>query len=292
MIFSMTGFGRGEAQGHGLEAVVEVRSFNGRYCEVVARLPRSLSHHEEDLKNVVKHYVSRGRLNVTVTLKQLNDQYLGLKVNRELAHAYVRLFQDLKRELQLEGEVRLEHLLQFTDLISHEEDGEFSEEGWELACTALRKALKELTRMRGQEGQQLAKDLASRIRILDKHIRQIQQISRRRVTQELARLRDRVAALTSLNNMNEDRLEMEIALLADKLDVTEECVRFHSHNTLFLKTLREGGAVGRRLNFLLQEMNREANTIGAKACDAAISHHVVAIKEEVEKLREQVQNIE
>jgi len=163
---------------------------------------------------------------------------------------------------------------------------------WDSIKEALQNALENLQQMRLKEGEELANDLVDRIRILDREINQIEKISDEKFEEELGKLRKRIREIIENNELDETRMETEAALIVNRMDVTEECVRFRSHNKLFLKTLEADEPVGRKLNFLLQEMTREANTIGAKANNADIAHLVVEIKEEVEKIREQVQNIE
>ncbi|MDZ7358351.1 MAG: DUF1732 domain-containing protein, partial [candidate division KSB1 bacterium] len=182
--------------------------------------------------------------------------------------------------------------LQFPDIISYEEGAGANEAIWHAIEQAIIIAMENLQEMRRREGQELAKDLEGRIQLLDKRIAQIEAISSSRMGEELAKLRQQIQAILPIEGVDEARLETEIALMINRIDVTEECVRFHSHNKMFLDVMVSEDVVGRKLNFLLQEMTREANTIGAKANHADIAHLVVEIKEEVEKIREQVQNIE
>ena len=293
MIASMTGYGRGEVKKAGKEIFVEVRSLNNRFLDISVRLPKPLSGFEEDARNIVRKYLTRGRINLVVNVKEFtNDKDSFNKVNIELAKNYVKQLKGLKKELHLVGKIRLKHLLVFSDIFLPDVEEEVSEQTWTDIKQALIQALENLKQMRFSEGKQLSIDLIKRIKNLDKNIQEIEKLSNFRVDNELIKLRERIASLEVNEELHEGRLELEIAILASKLDVTEECIRFKSHNKLFLEILDSEGIVGRKLNFLLQEMTREANTIGAKACDAKISHLVINIKEEVEKLREQVQNIE
>ncbi|MFZ5518285.1 MAG: YicC/YloC family endoribonuclease [Candidatus Zhuqueibacterota bacterium] len=289
----MTGFGRGEVRKNGYEILTEVRSVNNRFLDIQVKLPKNFYHFEHEAKALVRDYISRGRLNLIVSLNGYTDQNnYGLMINSALATSYVKLIRQLKRDLKISGKVRLEHVLSFPEIISYEDDSHGSDEVWSAIEEAIKSSLENLQQMRSKEGDELANDLIQRINMLDQEIGLIEQISEQRFEEELTKLRKRIQEITENHELDETRLETEVALIINRMDVTEECVRFKSHNKLFLKTLEAEDAVGRKLNFLLQEMTREANTIGAKVNNAEIAHLVVEIKEEVEKIREQVQNIE
>lgn len=288
----MTGYGRGEFTRKGISVIIEIRSFNNRFLDVSVRLPKVISQYEQLVKDLVRRYIARGRVNISIILRTENDAYLGLKADIELARAYKRLLLDLQNKLDIAGQVQIDHLIAMPDLIIMEGDDERADETWSVAKKSLDLALKELVVMRNREGQELFNDFTRRIAKLDRSIKKIEKLSASRSRINKSALLERIRSLMNTAELNEDRLEQEIAIMADRMDVTEECVRFHSHNTLFLESLSSTEPPGRRLNFLLQEMNREANTIGAKANDADIAHLVVDIKEEIEKIREQAQNIE
>ena len=293
MITSMTGFGRSELRKNGYEISAEIRSVNNRFLDLQLKLPKSFSHLENEVKTLVRSYVNRGRVNVFVSLKTPEgNNNSGLTINLEPARVYWKLMKRLKKELKIPGKVKFDHLLHFTDVFTYEEDSEFNQELWELIEQALTTALENLQQMRKQEGTELATDLIARIKALDEKIGEIEKASKQRAGDDLTKLRERVKEILSNGDVEESRLETEIALMVNRMDVTEECVRFYSHNKMFLDICQSTDAVGRKMNFLLQEMTREANTIGAKANHADISHLVVDIKEEIEKIREQVQNIE
>jgi len=292
MIASMTGFGAGAYREGGIEANAEVRSFNNRFLEVSVHLPRFLVGRDQQVKEIVRRRVARGRVNVSLSVKMENNSFLGLRVDVEMARAYKRLLQELNEQLELQDQVRLDHLVGLPDLFTLEGDQERAESAWVVAERALAVALEQMIAMRKQEGAELRRDLEKRIALLEEKVSRIESLSQQRAPETMRRLRARVQALLGEVAIDEARLAQEVAILADRMDVTEECVRFHSHNSLFLASMDGEEPAGRRLNFLLQEMQREANTIGAKAADAEISHLVVELKDEVEKLREQVQNIE
>jgi uncharacterized protein (TIGR00255 family) len=292
MIISMTGFGRGQHSINGYEAVVEVRSLNHRFLDVAMRLPRGLGAYEQAVKDFVRTKVNRGRVNVAVTLKSETEDELGLSVDEETAHRYKHLLETLIKKLDLPGPVTLEHLLQFSDILTIAEETGLPPEAWLCVEKALALAIDEMNTMRVREGQEMSNDVRARINGLQEKLEIIKTHSAGRSKSEFEKLYKRLGAMVESKELDRTRLELEVALLADRVDITEECTRFQSHNTVFLEALADAEPAGRKLNFLLQEMNREANTIGAKANDAQIAHLVVSIKEEVEKLREQIQNIE
>ncbi len=292
MIASMTGFGTAVWSEHGVEATSEVRSFNNRFLEVSVHLPRFLANRDQQVREIVRRHVTRGRVNVSIAVKMENSSSLGLRIDLNMARTYKSLLEELSDKLQLQDRVRLDHLVGLPDLFGLESDEERADKAWEVAERALAVALRQMIAMRVQEGEALRRDLEKRIALLEQKVARIETLSRQRAEEVMRRLRARVQALVADVALDEGRLAQEVAILADRMDVTEECVRFHSHNALFLASMDGEEPSGRRLNFLLQEMQREANTIGAKAADAEISHLVVELKDEVEKIREQVQNIE
>ena len=218
---------------------------------------------------------------------------LPLTVNTPAAKSYYALLNKLRKSLKLKETVKLEHVLRFSEVFEGGVDEEGASTEWAAFEDSLQLAVKDLQKMRENEGREISKDMISRVGHIQDTLEHIAEISKRRIPEERTRLHERIAQLvTDRNVIDSQRLELEVALLADKLDVTEECVRFRSHNKFFLEALQKDDAAGRKLNFLIQEMNREANTIGSKSNDTEIAHLVVAIKEELEKIREQLQNIE
>jgi len=288
----MTGYGRGVAQAGQREVMVEVRSVNNRFLDVVPRLPKSISGYEANIKELVGKSISRGRVNIWVSVNGTEDKYTNLSLDRELASTFVRLTRELKQEFNLAGDIGIDQIIGLPDIITYNNPETLDEELWEKTRKALDLALTDLTEMRKHEGNNLKIDLAARINDIDSAIDAVEKKSRENPQLELDRLRIRISKLISPDMVDEGRMESELAIIADRMDVTEECVRFKSHNQVFLEALDSEKAEGRKLNFLLQEMNREANTIGSKCSDSVIAHLVVEIKEQVEKLREQIQNIE
>jgi uncharacterized protein (TIGR00255 family) len=292
MIASMTGFGRGEVNRDGITVSVELRTVNNRFLEVTTRLPRSLSLRENEIKELIRRKISRGKVNVVVSVEKEDSGSAALALNASTARAYYGLLMQLRKTLRLKETVKLEHMLQFSEIFEQKETGVPDEKEWGTLQESLEAALGDLASMRQAEGGELERDFRARIALLDDRLGQIERLSAEQVPAERTRLRERVAQLVEKTPVDEGRLEMELALLADRLDVTEECVRFRSHNKFFLEALSLPDPAGRKLNFLIQEMNREANTIGSKSSATEIAHLVVGMKEELEKIREQLQNIE
>lgn len=293
MISSMTGYGRAEVSAQGRTASVEVRSVNNRFLEVGSRLPRALSKRENDIKELVRAKFLRGKVSVTVSLVQEDDSEIPLKINAPAAKAYYKLLSELKKAIKSRETITLDHVLKFPEVIELPGGEEHDEKEWQVAREALIGAIDEAQVMRRAEGGELKKDFLARIHQIESTLGMIDQLAAGRLDEERTRLQNRVKELVSDPSViDNNRLELEISLLADRLDVTEECVRFRSHNKFFLEALENEESAGRKLNFLIQEMNREANTIGSKANNAQIAHMVVGIKEELEKIREQLQNIE
>lgn len=293
MVSSMTGYGRAEISKQGLTVSVEIRSVNNRFLDVTTRLPRILSQREKEVKDAVRASLSRGSVNVTMKIEQEDNGISLHKVNAAAAKSYFKLLNDLRRTVKIREQVKLQHLLNFSEVLQPEDSDDSDEREWSLAQQALSQALTQLNEMRVQEGRELASDLERRIQWMSDTLNEVERISVGRIPEERKRLQERIEQLVSDKKVvDQNRLELEIALIADKLDVTEECVRFRSHNKFFLEALRGSEIAGRKLNFLVQEINREVNTIGSKANDPAMSHLVVKLKEELEKIREQLQNIE
>ena len=292
MIGSMTGFGKGVAEGEVGRAIVEIQSVNGRYGDVIVHIPRSLSELEPRIKERVLSVFSRGRINVNVTLQNSAPEQ-GLPVFKaEVLAAYLKGIEDIRTQGDLPGEVDVMRVAQLPHVFAFEVPEIDVDALWDAVSDALDQALSACRAMRSAEGEKLAEDLRERIGAIENLLAQVEALAPGRVEAIRKRLKKKVARFTMPKQVDENRLTMEIALLAERSDITEECVRFHSHNAQFLDMLDREEAVGRRLNFLLQEMLREANTMGSKAGDADIAHVVVGIKEEIEKLKEQVQNIE
>ncbi|MCG8373559.1 MAG: YicC family protein [Balneolales bacterium] len=293
MIISMTGFGRGEAAENGLNATVEIKTLNSRFLDVSIRLPQQLQDKELVLKELFQKSIKRGKLNVTVNVDLLEKKGPNIKVDTEKVQEYTRLLNDVRHAAEIDEPVSIKNVLSFGDVfVPEEEDEETIEKEWELVQIASKKALENLMQMRSQEGGQLKNDLVSRINSIGEIIEEIGKITIGRAEEVRNKLHERIQKLVEDENLDEDRLEMEVTIMADKMDITEEIVRMDAHLKFFLEAIEQPEPAGRRLNFLTQEINRELNTIGSKANDSDIAHYVVRAKEMLEQIREQVQNIE
>jgi uncharacterized protein (TIGR00255 family) len=292
MIKSMTGYGRGEWQGDGRKLEVEIKSVNHRYCDISLRLPRKLNPLETQARNFLRQRLSRGRIEVFVQVDEsaLAEQKLELDLN--VARDYFLGLKALQENLGIPGEVRLETLAGFRDIFARKETEPDLEKEWEYLRTALEGALAGLEAMRRDEGLKLKEDFLVRLSALEKMVREIEEKAPLALRASRDRLAQRVQELSGGLGIDEARLAQEVAFLAERSDITEELVRLRSHLAQYREMLTSPEPAGRKLEFLLQEINREANTIGSKANDAGISHVVVEIKSELEKLREQIQNVE
>jgi uncharacterized protein (TIGR00255 family) len=289
----MTGFSRCELTEKGCQVVVEIRSLNNKFLDVSIKLPRRLTEYEDDLKKIVHQEISRGKIDVTVSLGGLDEIVQKVAVNAPLARQYIKAFKQLEYECGTPIAVKPEDLLKIEDLFEYSISNKQLQWVKNVVEKSLKKALKELKKHKQEEGKNLIKEIRSYIRSIAHSLKKIQKIAKSRHTEDYKQLRERIIKLVQDTEMlDQRRLELEIAIMAERFDVTEECVRIESHLKLFIDALASSGTVGRRLDFILQELNREANTISAKSNNVAISQEVVHIKEEIERLKEQVRNIE
>jgi uncharacterized protein (TIGR00255 family) len=293
MINSMTGFGRGEASSGGITVTVELKTVNSRYLDISLRLPKSIQERELDLKELLQEHLKRGKLNVTVRVDKADTGEPEITFNKNLVQGYKQMLNDLREAAGIEEPVTLRSFLEFNDIFeSRQQDEETKQQIWELCCEAAESAAEALKKMRRQEGSQLENDLNQRINDIEEMLDIVREKVDGRAAQIKEELLERINNLIDSDKIDPDRLEMEVAMLVDKADITEEIVRTQSHIKFFREALNSGDAVGRRLNFLSQEINREINTIGSKANDSEISQYIVKAKESLEQIREQVQNIE
>jgi uncharacterized protein (TIGR00255 family) len=294
MIRSMTGYGRAEVAGVRLSLSVECKSLNHRHLDIALRLPRTLSALEVDARRVIQGAVQRGRVEVSVSLAPLEGApSADLTINIAQARAYIDMARRAGDELKLGGIPTLQWMLEQPGVISHEEQATLSpEEGWPLLHDGLAKALAELRARRDTEGTALATELRALLATLGEHVGVMAARGPAAAERKQQRLRERIQALLGATPLDEGRLATEVAMWAEKSDITEELARLRAHMDEFARLLDEGGAVGRTLDFLIQEMNREVNTVGSKADDLELSQAAITAKSTLEKLREQAQNIE
>jgi len=294
MIRSMTGYGRAEASGPRLSVSVECRSVNHRHLDIALKLPRALAVYEPDARRLVQAAVERGRVDVSVTLTPAGGGSLGtLSVNTAQAREYEAAARTLADELGLTPSLRIEWLLAQPGVLARDAEPAVSpEEGWTLLAQALEAALADLVARREAEGKALAQELGTLHQMLEAGVALIVARVPAAQARRATRFRERVQALLSEIPVDQGRLATEVAALAERADITEELARLRVHLGELRARIDEGGTVGRPLDFLIQEINREVNTVGSKADDLEISQAVIAAKATLEKIREQVQNIE
>ncbi len=291
MVYSMTGYGRGRCNRYGIEIMVEIKTVNHRYRDIFFRLPRDLHSWEEPLRKKVMEKIHRGRIDITATLEEVPQEAYDLKVNDSLVLAYARALEKVKSLLSLEAPLTLDHLLSYSELFSVQSSLAEKEEVWEVLEKALQEALQGLLLQREKEGEVLREELESRCARLQESVAKIKEASPRVVEHQRRRLRQRLSELLE-GDWDESRVLTECALIAERSNTEEELTRARSHLQSFREALRFPEPVGRRLDFIIQELIREINTVGSKAGDYEIAGLVVEAKAELEKMREQVQNIE
>jgi uncharacterized protein (TIGR00255 family) len=291
---SMTGHGRGEATADGHKATVELSSVNRRQSEMSIHLPREIEPLEARIRNELNRQVSRGRLTVKVTLHTTGREVSGrYRLNLALARAYVRELRQAAKDLGLDGAVTLEMVARAPGVLQADDSWAEADRYWPLVEAALGKAVAGLVRMREREGAHLERDLRKRVRALRGAVVRIGREAPKVVVRYREALRERIAAAgVEAPGVDDERLLREVVYFADRSDIAEELTRLESHFKQFEDCLKTGEPVGRTLDFLAQEMNREVNTIGSKANDSLISREVVQLKAELEKFREQAQNVE
>jgi uncharacterized protein (TIGR00255 family) len=291
----MTGYGRGEVLVDGLRLAAEVRSVNHRFCELSARLPRTLASYEAEARKIVMERTNRGKITLAVTWGENGDDHEPsgtLSLDERAADRYMELLQALKRKYALTGEVELQTFASLPNLFVWGEVRRDPEFYLGLLRDVVTAATEDMIRMKETEGAALRKDLDMRVESVRDRVAKIRERAPEKVRETAARYRERIRILLEGGDLSEERMAQEVAILSEKLDSTEECVRLEAHCDHFKKLVATEAAPGRKLNFLLQEMNREINTIGSKSADVPIVEQVVEIKEELERIREQVQNIE
>ncbi len=292
MLKSMTGFGRGEGDTALGRLLVESRCVNHRYCDINIKLPKRLTSFETRIKEIIRSQVSRGRIDVSFRLDATGEDKVQLNIDFHLAEQYCQALQSLKERFQLEGEITLEMLAGAKDLITAKEEAGDVEPYWQEVVLILKRSFQEMDDMKRAEGELLVKDLQQRLERIDRELEEIRKQFPSRFESYRNRLRERLQSLLGGIELDVHRFQQEIAFLAERTDITEEIVRAKSHLVQFAMLLKGEDPVGRKMDFLLQEIHREVNTISAKVNDAEVSQRVVEIKSELEKIREQVQNIE
>src|SRR6266496_2196678 len=291
---SMTGYGRGECAQSGFKVTVELSSVNRKQSEISVYLPRELEALESRIRDDINRRIARGRLTVKVAMHAANGSWPGrVKLNAALARAYARELNRLAKELKLAGPLTLETLVRAPGVLQTDEEPTDAESFWPAVAKALQKALAALVKMREREGMHLAKDLRKRMAVVAGSVLRVHQHAPEVIKRYQEQLRERIkSAGLEMPDLDDERLSKELVYFADRSDISEEVTRLESHFQQFDDCVKSQEPVGRTLDFLAQEMNREINTIGSKANDATISREVVVLKTELEKFREQAQNVE
>jgi len=289
---SMTGYGRGDADHAGTKFSVELNSVNRKQSDIVINLPRDLAGLEPRIRQAINEKISRGRMNVVVGLHQGANGAAALALDTVLARSYHDAMLTLQKELSAPGEITIGTILQAPGVMRSPEQSVDADEAWPTVQRALTTALGELIKMREREGKHLAKDLIHRLKVLRQEIKAIRALYPDVVKKYRAALMERIQKAGLDLPVEDERLLKEVTIFADRSDISEELTRLESHLAQFAHHLRKNEPVGRTLEFITQEIFRELNTLGAKSNDAGISQHVVACKAELEKIREQIQNLE
>ncbi len=292
MLKSMTGFGQ-STLGHGKDKwVVEIRSLNHRFLEYSARLPQVLAPLENEIKNLIQTKVKRGKISLSVSYNGGDSPREDVAIDEKKLDFYYRSLRRIAQRLKIDPKLSLQDLVGLPNIfLVQKSDFELARE-WQRLSKALRRALAKLQKMKAKEGMALKKEFFLRLRLIAEALQRIEKASQIAVLQYQERLKNRVAELTKGIELDQEKLAREVAIMAERSDITEEIVRLGNHLKLFRSTLEESGEIGKKLDFITQEMNREANTIASKSPAFQISQEAVNIKSEIEKIKEQVQNIE
>ena len=292
MIKSMTGFGRYEAADEERKITVEMKSVNHRYFEAGIKMPKKLGFYEAGVRNILKKYISRGKVDVFVSYEDFSENKICLRYNEDLAGEYMAIFQYMSEQFGIDNDIKVSSLARMPELITMEDQEGDDETLGRLLETAVEHACQSFVETRIAEGERLKEDLLEKLENMRKMVDFIELHSPQILEGYRAKLRDKVEELLADSAIDEGRIAAEVTIFADKICVDEETVRLYSHIKNAQDTLKEGGSVGRKLDFIAQEMNREANTILSKSGDLETTDCAITLKTEIEKIREQIQNIE
>lgn len=292
MVKSMTGYGRGESTGNGKIWSVEMKTVNHRFLDINIKLPRQYSLLEEKIRSVVKKQAARGRIDIYIKVEEENESSRKVKLDKVLAKEYYNNLRELAETLHINFAPTVIEIASLPEVMDVEQPEEDLDQIWPSLEEAIIAALNSVMQMRESEGKELAKDLHGRLNTIKQLVEKIEDRNPQFVEEYKAKLQERVSELAGEIDIDEDRLAAEVVIMADRSNITEEIVRLYSHLKQFSDNLQEEGTIGRKLDFLVQEIHREVNTIGSKSSDTEISNLVVNIKSELEKIKEQVQNIE
>ena len=293
MIRSMTGFGHGEVTNDKNQKVtVEMKSVNHRYCDISLKLPKKLAMFEANIRNIMKEYASRGKIDIYVSYEDLSETAVSLHYNQAMAAEYMQVFKKMQEDFGIETKITAEALAKYPEVVTLEEVQQDEEVWWELLEAALRQAAEKFVETRTIEGANLKKDLLGKLDQMAADVAFIERRSPQIIAEYRAKLEEKVKEFLEDSAIEENRIAAEVTLYADKIAVDEEIVRLQSHISSMTDVLESDESIGRKLDFMAQEMNREANTILSKSSDVDLADHAIELKTNVEKVREQIQNIE
>lgn len=292
MIKSMTGFGRCEVLKDSRKFTVELKSVNHRYLDVNIRMPKKLNFFETSIRTLLKSYADRGKVDIFITYEDLSQSQVSVKYNAALAAEYLKYLNQMAEEFSLDNDVRVSTLSRYPEVFTMEECSEDEDELWNGLKEALEGAFSQFVEMRTKEGERLKEDILLKLDLLSEQIRFIEERSPQIIAECRTKLEEKMRELLEDTQIDDNRIAAEVILFADKICTDEEVVRLKSHIQHMKETLEESNGIGRKLDFIAQEMNREANTILSKANDLDISNRAISLKTEIEKIREQIQNIE
>ncbi len=292
MIKSMTGFGRCEVLKDSRKFTVELKSVNHRYLDVNIRMPKKLNFFETSIRTLLKSYADRGKVDIFITYEDLSQSQVSVKYNAALAAEYLKYLNQMAEEFSLDNDVRVSTLSRYPEVFTMEECSEDEDELWNGLKEALEGAFSQFVEMRTKEGERLKQDILLKLDLLSEQIRFIEERSPQIIAEYRTKLEEKMRELLEDTQIDDNRIAAEVILFADKICTDEEVVRLKSHIQHMKETLEESNGIGRKLDFIAQEMNREANTILSKANDLDISNRAISLKTEIEKIREQIQNIE
>ena len=293
MIRSMTGFGHGEVSNDKNQKVtVEMKSVNHRYCDISLKLPKKLAMFEANIRNIMKEYASRGKIDIYVSYEDLSETAVSLHYNQAMAEEYMQVFKKMQEDFGIETKITAEALAKYPEVVTLEEVQQDEEVWWELLEAALRQAAEKFVETRTIEGANLKRDLLGKLDQMAADVTFIEERSPQIIAEYRSKLEEKVKEFLEDSAIEENRIAAEVTLYADKIAVDEEIVRLQSHISSMTDVLESDESIGRKLDFMAQEMNREANTILSKSSDVDLADHAIELKTNVEKVREQIQNIE
>lgn len=293
MIRSMTGFGHGEVSNDKNQKVtVEMKSVNHRYCDISLKLPKKLAMFEANIRNIMKEYASRGKIDIYVSYEDLSETAVSLHYNQAMAEEYMQVFKKMQEDFNIETKITAEALAKYPEVVTIEEVQQDEEVWWELLEAVLRQAAEKFVETRTIEGANLKRDLLGKLDQMAADVAFIEERSPQIIAEYRSKLEEKVKEFLEDSTIEENRIAAEVTLYADKIAVDEEIVRLQSHISSMTDVLESDESIGRKLDFMAQEMNREANTILSKSSDVDLADHAIELKTNVEKVREQIQNIE